>query len=141
MISYNEIYQTFLLNCGYDFDELPQTDSLRYKVIKNAVMHYNQLAKKYSSRIQGNVICDDGSESINVQLTDNELLILAYIIAENIAKTKLVEFNSLYGTYSSELGFKDYKAQCEIRQYTIDMFKTKYMDIIHDEMDTFNIGG
>lgn len=137
MISYDDIYESFLLNCGYDFDELPQTDIARYRVIKNAVMHYNQLAHKYEGRIQGNIKCDDSSESINVALTDTELLILAYIIAENIARTKLVEFNSIYGTYSAELGFKDYKAQCEIRQYTIDTFKNKYMDLIHDQIDTF----
>lgn len=137
MVSYDDIYETFLLNCGYDFDELPQTDTARYKVIKNAVMHYNQLAKKYEGRLQGGVICDDGSESINVELTDTELLILAYIIAENIARTKLVEFNSIYGTYSAELGFQNYKAQCEVRQYTIQQFRDRYMTLIHDEIDTF----
>ena len=34
--TYNELYETFLLNCGYDFDELPQTDEMRYMMIRNA---------------------------------------------------------------------------------------------------------
>ena len=42
--TYNELYETFLLNCGYDFDELPQTDEMRYMMIKNACRRYNQQA-------------------------------------------------------------------------------------------------
>ena len=46
--TYNELYETFLLNCGYDFDELPQTDEMRYMMIRNACRIYNQQAKKYT---------------------------------------------------------------------------------------------
>lgn len=135
--TYNELYETFLLNCGYDFDELPKTDEMRYMMIRNAARKYNQQAKKYSNRMTHDIVCDDVTESLNVKLTSNELLVFAYMMAEILASTKLVEFTSIYGVYSKEMGFKDYNAQVQARQYTIDMFKNKYTSIIEDEIDTF----
>lgn len=135
--TYNELYETFLLNCGYDFDELPKADEMRYMMIRNAARKYNQQAKKYSNRMTHDIVCDDVTESLNVELTSNELLVFAYMMAEILASTKLVEFTSIYGVYSKEMGFKDYNAQVQARQYTVDMFKNKYTSIIEDEIDTF----
>lgn len=135
--TYNELYETFLLNCGYDFDELPKTDEMRYMMIRNAARKYNQQAKKYSNRMTHDIVCDDVTESLNVELTSNELLVFAYMMAEILASTKLVEFTSIYAVYSKEMGFKDYNAQVQARQYTVDMFKNKYTSIIEDEIDTF----
>lgn len=135
--TYNELYETFLLNCGYDFDELPKTDEMRYMMIRNAARKYNQQAKKYSNRMTHDIVCDDVTESLNVELTSNELLVFAYMMAEILASTKLVEFTSIYGVFMKEVGFKDYNAQVQARQYTIDMFKNKYTSIIEDEIDTF----
>ena len=135
--TYNELYETFLLNCGYDFDELPQTDEMRYMMIKNACRRYNQQAKKYSNRMTSNVVCDDITESLNVVLTSNEVLIFAYMMAEILASTKLVEFTSIWSVYSKETGFKDYKAQVDARKYTIEEYRRKYTAIIEDEIDTF----
>lgn len=135
--TYNELYETFLLNCGYDFDELPQTDEMRYMMIKNACRIYNQQAKKYSNRMTSNVVCDDITESLNVVLTSNEVLIFAYMMAEILASTKLVEFTSIWSVYSKETGFKDYKAQVDARKYTIEEYRKKYTAIIEDEIDTF----
>lgn len=137
--TYNELYETFLLNCGYDFDELPQTDEMRYMMIKNACRRYNQQAKKYSNRMTSNVVCDDITESLNVVLTSNEVLIFAYMMAEILASTKLVEFTSLWSTFSKETGIKDHKSQVDARKHTVEMFKQKYTTIIEDEIDTFSL--
>ena len=69
--TYDELYETFLLNCGYDFDELPKTDEMRYMMIRNAARIYNQQSKKYSNRMTNNIVCDDIAESLNVILTSN----------------------------------------------------------------------
>lgn len=135
--TYDELYETFLLNCGYDFDELPKTDEMRYMMIRNAARIYNQQAKKYSNRMTNNIVCDDIAESLNATLTSNEMLVFAYMMAETLALTKLVEFSSIYGTFAKEMGFKDYKAQLDGRQYTVDMFRKKYTSIIEDEIDSF----
>lgn len=137
--TYNELYETFLLNCGYDFDELPQTDEMRYMMIKNACRRYNQQAKKYSNRMTSNVVCDDVTESLNVVLTSNEILVFAYMMAEILASTKLVEFTSIWSVYSKETGFKDYKSQVDARKYTIEEYRRKYTSIIEDEIDTFTM--
>jgi len=135
--SYDELYEAFLLNCGYDFDELPQTEEMRYMMIRNAARVYNQQAKKYSGRMTGNIICNDITELLNVKLTSNEILIFAYMMAEILASTKLVEFSSLYSTFAKEMGMKDYKAQVDARRYTVERFKEKYTSIIEDEIDSF----
>lgn len=137
--SYNELYEAFLLNCGYDFDELPQTDEMRYMMIRNAARIYNQQAKKYSERMTSNISCDDVTEALNVELTSNEILVFAYMMAETLASTKMVEFTSIYGVFAKEMGFKDYKAQVDARQYTIEMFRKKYISIIEDEIDSFTM--
>ena len=137
--TYNELYETFLLNCVYDFDELPQTDEMRYMMIKNACRRYNQQAKKYSNRMTSNVVCDDITESLNVVLTSNEVLIFAYMMAEILASTKLVEFTSLWSTFSKETGIKDHKSQVDARKHTVEMFNQKYTAIIEDEIDTFSL--
>ena len=137
--SYNELYEAFLLNCGDDFDDLPQTDEMRYMMIRNAARIYNQQAKKYSERMTSNISCDDVTEALNVELTSNEILIFAYMMAETLASTKMVEFTSIYGVFAKEMGFKDYKAQVDARQYTIEMFRKKYISIIEDEIDSFTM--
>ena len=139
MTTYNELYETFLLNCGYDFDELPQTDELRYMMIKNACRIYNQQAKKYSNRMTNNVECDDLGETLNVTLTSNEILVFAYMMAEALAYNKLVEFTSLFSTYAKEMGIKDHKSQVDARKYTVEEYRRKYTWIIEDEIDTFEM--
>lgn len=140
-MDYDLIYEKFLDLCGYDYAELPQTDAMRYRLIHNGVDLYNQKAKKYEGRLQGNVICDDDTESINVKLTSTELMILAYFMCKIIATTKYTEFTSLYGVVANEMGLKDYKAQCTARENTINYFNKQIDNLIEDEIDTFNMCG
>lgn len=137
--TYDQIYECFLENCGYDFSELPQTDERRYSLIKNAISHYNQKAKKYSGRIQGDIICDEYMECLNKTLTDTELLILANVIAMLFCKNKLIEFTSIYGVFAKEMGFKDYKAQVSSRQEIVDKYESEISRLIEDEIDSFNL--
>lgn len=140
-MDYDVIYEKFLDLCGYDYAELPQTDALRYRLINNGVDLYNQKAKKYESRLQGNIICDDDTESINKKLTSTELMILAYFMCKIIATTKYTEFTSLYGVVASEMGLKDYKAQCTARESTISYYEKQINNLVEDEIDSFTICG
>lgn len=137
--SYDEIWESFLENCSYDSSEIPQTDERRYSMIKNAIRYYNQKAKKYEGRIQGNLVCDDMMEELNVKLNSIELLILANVLGYIFCKNKLVEFTSIYGTFAKEMGFKDYKAQVEGRQAEVNRYEEEVSRLIQDEIDSFNL--
>lgn len=138
-MSYDEIYEKFLDLCGYDNDELPQIDELRYRLIRNGVAKYNQQAKKYDSRFKTNIVCDDTTESIDKDLNETELTILAYAMCGIVAHTKYMEFVSLYGVVASEMGLKDYKAQCSAREYMINFYKEQMEKTIEDEIDSFTV--
>lgn len=137
--SYDEIWECFLENCGYDYSEIPQTDERRYSMIKNAISYYNQKAKKYEGRITGNIICDDIMETLNKKINSIELLIMANILGYILCKNKLVEFTSVYGTFAKEMGFKDYKAQLDGRQMEVKRYEDEVSRLIEDEIDTFNL--
>lgn len=137
--SYDEIWECFLENCSYDYSEIPQTEEKIYLMIKNAINYYNQKAKKYEGRIQGDLICDDIMETLNKKLNSIEVLIIANILGYVLCKNKLVEFTSVYGTYAKEMGFKDYKAQIEGRQVEVKRYEDEINRLIYDEIDTFNL--
>lgn len=136
---YDEIFECFLENCGYDRSEIPQSDDRRYSMIRNSVSLYNQKAKKYEGRIQGDIICDDFMESLNKKLTSTELLILANILASVFCKSKLTEFTSIYGVFAKEMGFKDYKAQVSARESDVKRYEDEVSRLIEDEIDSFNL--
>ena len=137
--SYDEIWECFLENCGYDYSEIPQTDERRYSMIRNAINYYNQKAKKYEGRIQGGLICDDNIESINKKITPTELMIIASILSYILCRNKLVEFTSVYGTFAKEMGFKDYKAQLEGRQAEVKRYEDEISRLIEDQIDSFDL--
>lgn len=137
--TYDEIFQCFLDNCGHDFDDIPQSDELRYRMIRNSIKLYNQKAKKYSSRMQGDVECNDEFENINKRLTDTEMLILSNIIAYVLTKNKLAEFSSIYSVFAKELGINNYNAQVKARESVILSYKKEIDRLIEDEIDSFTL--
>lgn len=137
--SYDELWETFLQVCGYDYSEIPQTDERRYILIKNTVRLYNQKAKKYEGRIQGKIKADDDMEELNVSLTDTEILIFSYLMSSLFATNKYTEFTSVWGVFAKETGMKYYKDQCNAREYTINKFEREAERLIEDEIDTFSL--
>lgn len=137
--SYDELWESFLQVCGYDYSELPQTDERRYILIKNTVRLYNQKAKKYEGRIKGNIKGDDDMEELNVALNDTEILIFSYLMSHLFATNKYTEFTSVWGVFAKETGLKDYKAQCSAREYTIEKFEKEANRLIEDEIDSFSL--
>lgn len=129
--TYDEIWESFISECGYVFNEIPTNEKIIKNMIRNAKTKYNQLAVKYVN-FTGGLILDEEKEIVNLKLNDKEISILANIIAYNFAKFKYVEFTSLYNVVAKDLGMKDYKAQCSARELTIKQFENQYMDLILD---------
>lgn len=129
--TYDDIWEKFLSECGYIFNEIPKNEKIIKNMINNAVTKYNQLAIKYET-FNGGLVCDNNEETVSLKMSDLELSILANIIAYNFAKFKFTEFTSLYNVVAKDLGIKDYKAQCSARNQTIREFKRAYMSLIQD---------
>ncbi|EGT3606915.1 hypothetical protein FKF97_10960 [Clostridium perfringens] len=129
--TYDDIWEKFLSECGYIFNEIPKNEIIIKNMIKNASTKYNQLAIKYET-FTGGLVCNDLKEELNLKLTDIELSILANIIAYNFAKFKFTEFTSLYNVVAKDLGIKDYKSQCSARKQTIKEFEKTFMSLIQD---------
>lgn len=137
-MSYDEIYEKFLDLCGYDISELPQEDVLIYRLINNGVGLYNRKAKKYSDILQGDVVCDNETETINKKLNEVDLLILAYFMCFITASNKYLEYTSLWGTVANETGIKDYKSNCASKKDAINYFENQIKSLIEDEIVSFN---
>lgn len=135
--SYDDLYETFLLNTDFDVEDLPQTDEMRHIFIQKAVLQYNRYAKKYSGRLQGGLVADDIMEQFNLTLTNDELLILSYLMAEMVAVRIYTSFSSLYATYAKEMGISNYSASANAKKALIDLYKEKYISIIEDQIDSF----
>ena len=140
MTTYDYIWETFLTICGYDRSEVPQTDETRFPLIKSGLRLYNQLAKKYDTRLQGKVIADDTLETLSVELKDDtELMIFANLMASAFELNKYTEFTSIWSGFSKETGITNYRSQCQAREYAIQSFKDEAIRIIEDEIDSFEV--
>lgn len=137
-MDYNTIYEKFISLSGYDYSELPKTDELRYILINNGVALYNSKAKKYSDILQGGVVCDDDSETINKDLKELDLMILGYFMAFITASNKYAEYTAVWDTMANETGLKDYKAQCSAKESMVKYFRNQIDTLIDDEIDTFD---
>ena len=139
MTTYDDIWETFLTICGYDYSELPQEDIKIYLLIKSGLRVYNQLADKYENRIQGNLEMNDASETLNIKLEDTEMLIFVNLMASVFAYNKYTEFTSVWSTFTKETSITNYRAQCQAREYTVQCFKDEATRLIEDEIDSFEV--
>lgn len=135
--TYDDIYETFLMNTDFDSEDLPQSEEMIYLFINKAIYHFNRYAKKYSNRLQQGAVCNDVSEDIGITLTEDELLIVSYIMAELIAQRIYTNYASLYATYAKEMGVTNFNASANHKKAIVDMYKEKYLSMIEDQLDSF----
>lgn len=140
MTNLNDVWKEFRIICGYDSSEIPQNDEEIYGYCESAVKKYNQLAKKYVNRIQGDLKIDVNAEILNKNLSETEVMILANLIAERFTYNKYVEFTSVWSVFAKETGIQNYQSQCKAREYTIQSYKNEVERLILDQIDSFEIG-
>lgn len=104
MTTYDELYELFMVNCRADELSLPRTTEQMYDVIKNAVMLYN-------NRLRDNLICDDNIESVNRELDDDQKLVIAHYIRLTLLKNVRTFKNSIFTTFTQEIGIRNINAQ------------------------------
>lgn len=102
--SYDTVYQTFLNNCKVSDIDLPQTNEGRYEVIRNALLHFN-------NRMRTRYKADDLLESLDVELNEDEILILAHYIRLIFLINEKTYFESLWQPFTSDVGMKNFSSQ------------------------------
>ena len=104
MTTYDELYTLFITNCQSDGLMLPRTTEQKYDVIRNAVMLWN-------NRFRDSLSCDDETELVNRVLSDDEKLIIAHYIRLTLLKNVRTYKNSIFTTFTQEIGVRNINAQ------------------------------
>lgn len=131
--TYDEIFECFIHNTGIDTSQLPEEDSKKYDMIKNGIKHYNVIIDVDDE--VGKLIPDDNTETINVDLDDTRLLLLAYCIKYIYLENQLIAFEELWFPYQKEIGIKNYGDQIKGRERTLERVKKEiniYLTKIED---------
>lgn len=107
---------------------LPNTDEKQYDAIRNAVMLYN-------NRMRDSIVCDDDAEVVDRELDYDEQLVIAHFIRLTILKNTRTYKNSIFTTFTQEIGVRNINAQLsslrdEIKneEDTIDMLIFNMID-------------
>ncbi|MBD1379211.1 hypothetical protein [Metabacillus arenae] len=112
MTSYDEIWQSFLNNCkASDFD-LPSTQEKIHETIKNAVSHFN-------IRKSDNIQCDDIMETVNRELPESYVLIIAHYIRLIFLINQKTYFESTWQPFSNDVGLKNFSSQLKSLESSI----------------------
>lgn len=125
---YDEIYTEFLNNCATDDINLPNTDGKRYIAIQSAIRYFNYLTEM-------NVLCDDTTEAVNKELTNNELLLVSHSLRLAFLENQLIHLTTIYSPFQKEIGIKNYqeasrnfKELVSSEKMVIDNIYTKYFN-------------
>lgn len=137
--SYDQIWECFLENCGYNRNDLPQTDERRYAMINNAKDYYNNIIQNYKESYQYNLQCDDIIETLNVELSSDELLIFANILKLIFLRNKYTEFCSTWSIFSKELGISNYKAQSDAKLQLVKDQENDIYNLITNALEDWEI--
>lgn len=130
MTSYDVIYQTFLNNCKVSDIDLPQTNEGKYEAIKNAVLHLNnRLRTKYKA--------DDVTESLDSDLNEDDLLILAQYIRLIFLINQRTYFESLWQPFSSDVGLRNFGSQLKSLEKSIESQEKNIESLITNAAEDF----
>lgn len=112
MTSYDQIWTTFLNNCKVSDIDLPQTPEKIYEIIRNGVMHFN-------NRLREDIVCDDSTETLNRELNNDYLLILAHYIRLIFLINQKTYFESLWQPFAKDVGLKNFSTQLKSLETSI----------------------
>lgn len=113
LTTYDDIWKEFLVNCRTDDINLPNTQEKIRDIIVSAVKHYN-------NRVSTNIHCDNDTETLDKELDDNELIIIAHYIRLTFLKNQLTDFSTIWTPFSGDIGIKNTQAQLNSLKYLVD---------------------
>ena len=113
MTTYDEIWQAFLNNCKVSDIELPNSDDKRYEYIRNALMYFN-------NRMRTKYVGDDIGESLNDQLSEDHLLILANYIRLIFLINQKTFYENTWQPFASDIGVKYFGTQLKSLETSVN---------------------
>ena len=132
MLTYDEVWKTFLDNYAVNDADLPSDDNVEriYQDIRNAVMRVN-------NRLRLRLTCDDAQEVINgANSQDLQLLIAHYIRLIYLINSKTL-YESLYQPISQDVGIKNYSTQMASLRTSIERQEAFIESAIFNMSDHF----
>jgi len=104
--TYEDIYQKFLSIGFYNNAFLPSTDPKIYEFIRAGLNHFN-VRMIAEDEAWEEIIGDDNTESVNRDLTDNEILIIAHYLLLSYYEQALTYTATVLIPFSKEIGTKN----------------------------------
>lgn len=128
LTTYDQIFQSFIDNCGIDVFRLPTEDSKKYDMIRNGTKHYNTFIP--DDDITYGITGDDLTETVDKELDGTRLLIYAYCLKYVYLENQLVGFEELWTPFQREVGIKNYSSQVKGRENTLERVNHKIIEYI-----------
>ncbi|QOJ79938.1 hypothetical protein [Bacillus subtilis] len=114
MTSYDQIWETFLNNCETSDFDVPQTEEQIYQSIRNAILHFN-------NRLRDSLKADDSTETVNRDLSEDDLLIIAHFLRYIFLLNKKTLFENTWQPFTNDVGIKNFGTQLNsLKQSVID---------------------
>lgn len=104
MLTYEDVWSTFLDNYKVNDGDVPDDDEAIYNDIRNALMLFN-------NRMRTEFICDDASETIIGAKTFDERILIAHFIRLVYLVNSKTLYETLYQPISPDVGIRNYRTQ------------------------------
>ncbi|QJI52500.1 hypothetical protein [Psychrobacillus phage Perkons] len=130
MLTYDQIWQTFLDNYKASNIDIPQDDERIYQCIHNAVLLFN-------NRMRKQVVCEDITEMVNGELTYDDLLIISHYIRLVFLNNDRTFFEKLYQPFAADVGVRNFNTQLNSLKTSIEQQKDFIETLILNSMEEF----
>ena len=131
MITYDEIWETFLNNYKAEPIDLPSTNEQIYQFIANAVLLLN-------NRLRTSYTCDHENEVVNgLDGNADILLLIAHYIKLTFLKNDLTFFEKLWQPLSSDVGIKNFRVQMSSLTSSIEAQEKAIETFIFNAMEDY----
>ena len=130
MLTYDDIWTTFLDNYKGDDIDIPQDEEVIYRHIKNAVILFN-------NKLRREAICDDELEQIEGVESNDDKIILANYIRLVFLKHTRDFYEKLLQGFEGDVGFKNFTAQLVSIRESIKEQELKISELIFNSRETF----
>jgi len=128
--SYDKVWETFLIKCKMDNDNVPSTNDAIHQTIQEAILNFN-------NQVEEQVNGDDTTEMLSRKLSDNELYLLSHMIRLVILENELIYQSTTYTPFTKELGVRNVGNQMSRLEKLVENQNNKIHSILISMQDDF----
>ena len=130
MTSYDDIYSQFIIISKTDSFNLPSTIEGQHNAIHSGINHFN-------SRMRTNITYNDNTETVDKDLTNDELLILTHMMKLEFLNNDLTYTATLLQPFEKEIGIKNLGSQLSAKSDLIKKEKQEIEQLILNQSDDY----